>query len=185
MLDGGVGPDATKVLKPILPTIMATEMREEESLMKEGVQLLDSLQYLTGTFLTAHMWVQAMLIVAIAIVIMFMGIPVDIIFIHMPNTNQTDTYLFIKMTHTHTHACIRRLGEVATKYGCSAILSHIHMLKDGTYVLNVANTGLGEAILCRSGRAVPLTTSHDPSTNTRERTRIADSRGFVSQVSHF
>ena len=82
--------------------------------------------------------------------------------------------------HTHTH---RRLGETATEYGCSTILTHIHVLKNGAYILNVANTGLGEAILCRSGRAVPLTTAHEPSTNPRERTRIADSRGFISQVS--
>ncbi len=72
---------------------------------------------------------------------------------------------------------------MANEYGCSVILSHIHALKDGMYVLNIANTGLGEAVLCRSGRAVPLTTPHNPATNSRERTRIADSRGFVSQVS--
>ena len=55
----------------------------------------------------------------------------------------------------------------------------------GGYMLNVANTGLGEAILCRSGRPVPLTTAHSPATNAQERTRIADSRGFVSRVCLF
>jgi len=79
----------------------------------------------------------------------------------------------------------RRLGEVATENGCSTILAHIRMLKDGNYVLNVANSGIGEAILCRSGRPVPLTTPHDPGNNPMERTRIADSRGFVSQVKFY
>lgn len=68
------------------------------------------------------------------------------------------------------------------QYGSSAVLCHLHALPEGGYVLNVANTGLGEAILCRSGRAVPLTTPHTPSSNMSERTRIADTRGFVSQV---
>ena len=53
----------------------------------------------------------------------------------------------------------------------------------GGYSLNVANTGLGEAILCRSGRPVPLTTPHSPATSVQERVRIAESRGFVSRVS--
>lgn len=76
----------------------------------------------------------------------------------------------------------RQLGEIGQRYGCSVVLCHFHALKDGTYVLNVANTGLGEAILCRSGRAVPLTTPHSPSTNIKERTRVVDAKGFISQV---
>ena len=76
----------------------------------------------------------------------------------------------------------RKLGEIGTQFGSSAVVSHIHMLPNGSYVLNAANTGLGEAILCRSGRAVPLTTPHNPAVNVNERTRIADTRGFVSQV---
>ncbi len=49
-------------------------------------------------------------------------------------------------------------------------------------MLNVVNTGLGEAILCRSGRAVPLTTPHLPATNAQERSRVASTQGFISQV---
>ena len=86
--------------------------------------------------------------------------------------------------HVVIHACYdyRKLGEIGQQYGSSAVICHIHMLPNGSYVLNVANTGLGEAILCRSGRGVPLTTPHAPATNFNERTRIADTRGFVSQV---
>ena len=76
----------------------------------------------------------------------------------------------------------RKLEEVGQQYGSSAVVCHIHMLANGSYVLNVANTGLGEAILCRNGRAVPLTTPHSPTTNIKERARIADARGFISQV---
>ncbi len=54
VLDGGRSQDAPKLLRPILPGVMVTEMREEERFLSEGGQLQDSLQYLATTFLTAH-----------------------------------------------------------------------------------------------------------------------------------
>ena len=82
-------------------------------------------------------------------------------------------------------SCVyRQLGTIGQKYGCSAVVCHIIAMPHGGYVLNVANTGLGEAILCRSGRPVPLTTPHSPATSAQERERIAESRGFVSRVSY-
>ena len=77
----------------------------------------------------------------------------------------------------------RKLGELGQKDGSSLILCHIQDIYEQTYRLSVASTGLGEAILCRSGRAVPLTSPHSPSSNTNEMMRVADARGFVSQVS--
>ena len=84
---------------------------------------------------------------------------------------------------TLIYLCLcRNLGELGQKDGSSLILCHIQEVYDQTYTLNVASTGLGVAILCRSGRAVPLTTPHSPSSNAKEMMRIADARGFVSQV---
>lgn len=78
---------------------------------------------------------------------------------------------------------LRELGEIGQKYGCSVVLCHIHHARRrGVYLLNTANTGLGEAILCRGGRAIPLTTTHSPATNPSERTRIIEAKGFISQV---
>lgn len=78
---------------------------------------------------------------------------------------------------------LRALGETGQKYGCSAVLCHIHHVrKRGVYLLHTANTGLGEAVLCRGGRVVPLTTAHSPATNPSERTRIVEAKGFISQV---
>ena len=54
VLDGGRSPEAAKKLKPILPSIMVAEIREDERQIREGYQLQDPLQYLAGTFLTAH-----------------------------------------------------------------------------------------------------------------------------------
>ena len=76
----------------------------------------------------------------------------------------------------------RKLQEIGQRFGCSVVLCHLHAREDGSYVVNVANAGLGEAILSRSGRAVPLTTTHSPATNAQERIRITDSKGFISQV---
>ncbi len=56
VLDGGQSLEAPKLLRPIIPSVMVSEMRKEEGLLSEGVQLQDSLQYLAGTFLTAHRW---------------------------------------------------------------------------------------------------------------------------------
>ncbi len=54
VLDGGRSPEAPKLLRPILPAVLTTELREEEQFLSEGGQLQDSLQYLATTFLTAH-----------------------------------------------------------------------------------------------------------------------------------
>ena len=45
--------------------------------------------------------------------------------------------------------------------------------------------GLGEAILCRRGHAVPLATAHSPATNKEERQRVKEAGGFISQVYTF
>ena len=42
--------------------------------------------------------------------------------------------------------------------------------------------GLGEAVLCHRGRAVPLATAHSPATNKEERERVKEAGGFISQV---
>ena len=77
----------------------------------------------------------------------------------------------------------RELGEIGQKYGCSIVLCHIHPVRGkGAYHLNIANTGLGEAILCRNGHAIPLTVTHSPASNPTERTRVVDAKGFISQV---
>lgn len=48
-------------------------------------------------------------------------------------------------------------------------------------VYNYVCAGLGEAILCRSGRAVPLMTAHSPATCKEERERVKEAGGFISQ----
>ena len=69
------------------------------------------------------------------------------------------------------------------KYGSSLILCHFQAFQDGLYNLNVANTGLGEAVLYRRGKIIPLTTPHLPATNTDERRKLVGRKGFLSQVS--
>lgn len=45
--------------------------------------------------------------------------------------------------------------------------------------------GLGEAILCRRGHAVPLTMPHSPATCKEERERVKEAGGFISQVKKY
>ena len=42
--------------------------------------------------------------------------------------------------------------------------------------------GLGEAVLCRRGNVVAMTTVHSPATCEEERTRVKEAGGFISQV---
>ena len=65
------------------------------------------------------------------------------------------------------------------KYGASMILTHLKQdTTGGGYTLNVANTGLGDAILCHGSQVTPLTVAHNP-----EVRRIVKEKGFISEVS--
>lgn len=77
----------------------------------------------------------------------------------------------------------RVLGDVGKKYGSSLVLCHIQAQQNGLYNLNVANTGLGEAVLFRKGKGIPLTTPHQPAMNMDERRKLVGRKGFLSQVS--
>lgn len=52
-------------------------------------------------------------------------------------------------------------------------------------VLHIANTGLCEAILCRDGEVVQLTSPHAANTNKDECQRILQLGGFVTKVSKY
>ena len=70
------------------------------------------------------------------------------------------------------------------KYGASMILTHLKQdTTGGGYTLNVANTGLGDAILCHGSQVTPLTVAHNPATNRDEVRRIVKEKGFISEVS--
>ena len=78
----------------------------------------------------------------------------------------------------------RRLGSLGLKYGASMILTHLKQdTTGGGYTLNVANTGLGDAILCHGSQVTPLTVAHNPATNRDEVRRIVKEKGFISEVS--
>ena len=76
----------------------------------------------------------------------------------------------------------RKIGEVGQKFGSSLILSHFKKLPNGSHVLNIANTGLGEAILLDSRRMVVLASPHIPSRSKEEIARITERAGFISEV---
>ena len=64
------------------------------------------------------------------------------------------------------------------------ILTHLKQdTTGGGYTLNVANTGLGDAILCHGSQVIPLTVAHNPATNRDEVRRIVKEKGFISEVS--
>lgn len=156
VMDGGRSPKVPKALTKMLEKVLVEELSEQEKEKMEGYMDIDPLQYLTYTFLTAHRYRTSTFYQVLIKILSGLSLP-----LLRPS---------------------RKLGEMGQHYGSSAVICHLRMLSNGSYELNVANTGLGEAILCRSGRAVPLTTPHSPSTNMSERTRVADTRGFVSQV---
>lgn len=80
--------------------------------------------------------------------------------------------------------CIsRKLGSIGLKYGASMVLVHLRQDPEEGFVLNVANTGLGEAILCHGSRVTPLTSCHNPATNREEVHRVVKEKGFISEVS--
>ncbi|KAL5466748.1 hypothetical protein EMCRGX_G030897 [Ephydatia muelleri] len=83
---------------------------------------------------------------------------------------------------SHTFLSLHRvLGDVGKKYGSSLVLCHIQAQQNGLYNLNVANTGLGEAVLFRKGKGIPLTTPHQPAMNMDERRKLVGRKGFLSQ----
>ena len=49
-------------------------------------------------------------------------------------------------------------------------------------MLHIANTGLCEAILCRDGEVMQLTSAHAADTNKDERQRIIQLGGFITKV---
>ena len=70
------------------------------------------------------------------------------------------------------------------KYGASMILTHLKQdTTGGGYTLNVANTGLGDAILCHGSQVTPLNVAHNPATNRDEVRCIVKEKGFISEVS--
>jgi protein phosphatase 1G len=60
--------------------------------------------------------------------------------------------------------------------GCTAVVALIH-----GDLLFVANAGDSRAVLCRGGKAEPLSVDHKPSQDT-ERTRIVNAGGFLSEI---
>ena len=74
------------------------------------------------------------------------------------------------------------MGEVGQKYGSSLILSHFKQLPNGRHVLNIANTGLGEAVLLHGRRMEVLASAHFPSRSREEIARITEQAGFISEV---
>lgn len=76
----------------------------------------------------------------------------------------------------------RDLGQLGLKYGASMVVCHILKKPNGDYILNTANTGLGEAILCTGSQVTTVTNPHNPATNKAEATRVAQEKGFISEV---
>ena len=76
----------------------------------------------------------------------------------------------------------RRLGPIGLKFGASLVLVHLQRLPNGDFVLNAANTGLGDAILCHGSQATSLALPHNPATNREEIQRVVEQRGFISEV---
>uniref|UniRef100_A0A1X7U6N2 Uncharacterized protein n=1 Tax=Amphimedon queenslandica TaxID=400682 RepID=A0A1X7U6N2_AMPQE len=75
-----------------------------------------------------------------------------------------------------------RLGSIGLKYGASMILAHLKEAPSGGgYTLNVANTGLGDAILCHGSQVTTLTVPHNPATNRDEVRLVVKEKGFISE----
>ena len=62
------------------------------------------------------------------------------------------------------------------------LLCHLTTTDKNDCVLHIANTGLCEAILCRNGEIVQLTSPHTADTNKNERQRIIQLGGFITKV---
>ena len=62
------------------------------------------------------------------------------------------------------------------------LLCHLKSTANNDHVLHVANTGLCEAILCRDGEAIQLTSPHATNTNKDECQRIIQLGGFITKV---
>ena len=77
----------------------------------------------------------------------------------------------------------RELRQIGLKYGASVVLCHLKEESNGEFTLNTANTGLGEAILCSGNQVTVLTNPHNPATNKEESNRVAQEKGFISEVS--
>lgn len=60
--------------------------------------------------------------------------------------------------------------------GCTAVVALLHGNK-----LFIANAGDSRAVLCRDGKAFPLSEDHKPS-QARERERIVAAGGFLSEI---
>ena len=87
------------------------------------------------------------------------------------------------MYHIACYYSNRRLGSIGLKYGASMILAHLKEAPSGGgYTLNVANTGLGDAILCHGSQVTTLTVPHNPATNWDEVIRVVKEKGFISEV---
>lgn len=170
LLDGGRSPHTASLLNKMLEDIVEKELLLIEGSEKDNQHLV----YLRHAFLTAHRWVSH-------------------------NTQQqssTNTRSLMSIFNAtlkpeetawffHNYSIYRRLGETGQKYGSSVTMCHLRKnSKNGdSYTLNVANTGLGEAILC-SGRSIEtIASAHNPATNREEVKRIVDKGGYVSEVS--
>ena len=66
--------------------------------------------------------------------------------------------------------------------GASVLLCHLVAADDNHDILHIANTGLNEAILCRSGEAIQMTSPHVADKNKDERKRVVELKGFVTKV---
>lgn len=80
---------------------------------------------------------------------------------------------------SHAHAPFQKTG---TECGQCRYVD-LHMARCGCEICDMGTcAGLGEAILCRHGHAVPLTMPHSPATSKEERERVKEAGGFISQV---
>jgi len=69
--------------------------------------------------------------------------------------------------------------------GASMLLCHLVATDDNYDIIHIANTGLNEAILCRNGEAIQLTSPHVPDKNKDEQKRVVELKGFITKVSRF
>ena len=76
----------------------------------------------------------------------------------------------------------RQLGDVGQQAGASLLLCHLATTNKDDHVIHIANTGLCEAILCRDGEIIRLTSPHAADTNKDERQRIIQLGGFITKV---
>lgn len=84
--------------------------------------------------------------------------------------------------HFYYPYTFRQLGEVGQQLGASLLLCRLTTTAKDDHMLHIANTGLCEAILCRDGEVIRLTSPHAANTNKEECQRIIQLGGFITKV---